>query len=265
MNDKKKTLLQKWVSNKARNRKSLAVLFDPDKISDIRSIIRQINLCEENKVDFIFVGGSLITSDNFSRIISVIKSNSDIPVAIFPGNHIQIDANADALLLLSLISGRNPDFLIGQHVLAAPILKKSNLEIIPVGYLLINSGPHTSASYMSNTTPIPSDKPTIAACTAMAGEMLGLRSIYLDAGSGAVDPVPQRVISTVKRAINQPLIVGGGINSISRADLALEAGADIIVIGNGVENDDGLLSQISGRIHSINEELNLKPKRSDSG
>lgn len=254
----KLNLLNSWKENQKQSRKSLAVLFDPDKISDVRKIIRQINLCIENKVELIFVGGSLITNNSFSKIVSVIKSNCDIPVVLFPGNHIQIDSNADALLLLSLISGRNPDFLIGQHVLAAPILKKSNLEIISTGYMLVNSGPQTSVSYMSNTTPIPADKPAIAACTAMAGEMLGLKCIYLDAGSGAKDPVPQRVISTVKRAVDTPLIVGGGINSLGRANLALEAGADILVIGNGVENDNQLLIQISERINTINAELNVK-------
>ncbi|MBU2886074.1 hypothetical protein KO507_09905, partial [Gilvimarinus agarilyticus] len=182
------SLLGQLEKNKACNKKSLAVLIDPDKIDEVTHLMQTLHLCVENRVDYIFVGGSLITNDNFSKVIALIKSNTDIPVLIFPGNNIQIDSNADGILLLSLISGRNPEFLIGQHVLAAPILKKSKLEIIPMGYMLVNSGPATSASYMSNTTPIPSDKTTIAACTAMAGEMLGLKTIYLDAGSGALTP-----------------------------------------------------------------------------
>lgn len=250
-------LLNQLQDKKARNEKALAVLIDPDKATDIGGLIRLVNLCVENKVDYLLVGGSLIANDNFSKVISIIKSNSNIPVVIFPGNHIQIDSNADAILLLSLISGRNADFLIGQHVLAAPILKKSKLEIIPMGYMLVNSGAPTSASYMSNTVPLPSDKPTIAACTAMAGEMLGLQSIYLDAGSGADEPIPQKVISTVARSIDVPLVVGGGLNSISRVNLALEAGADMIVIGNALEKEESLLIQISERIHALNEKLDV--------
>ncbi|UXP33117.1 geranylgeranylglyceryl/heptaprenylglyceryl phosphate synthase [Reichenbachiella agarivorans] len=251
------SLLNQLVENKKVNRKSLAILIDPDKVEDSSSLIQTIHLCTENKVDFLFVGGSLITNDNFSKVISIIKSNTNIPVLIFPGNNIQIDSNADAILLLSLISGRNPDFLIGQHVLAAPILKKSKLEIIPMGYMLVNSGPATSASYMSNTTPIPSDKPTIAACTAMAGEMLGLRTIYLDAGSGAQKAIPQKIISTVSRSISVPLVVGGGLNSISKVGLALEAGADMVVIGNALENDYSLLIEASDKINSMNATLDI--------
>lgn len=252
-----KKLLHQLQSKKAQHKKSLGVLIDPDKATDLGQLMRLINLCVENKVDYLLIGGSLITNDNFSRVISVIKSNCEIPVIIFPGNHIQIDSNADAIFLLSLISGRNPDFLIGQHVLAAPILKKSKLEIIPMGYMLVNSGAPTSASYMSNTVPLPSDKPTIAACTAMAGEMLGMQTIYLDAGSGAKEPIPQKLISKVARSIEVPLIVGGGLNSISRVNKALEAGADMIVIGNAIEKEESFLIQASDRIHSINEKLDV--------
>ena len=250
-------ILDDFIESKKTNRKTLCVLIDPDKVSDVGQIVRTVQKCSEHFVDYILVGGSLITNDNFSRVISIIKANCEIPVVIFPGHHIQIDSNADAIFLLSLISGRNPEFLIGQHVHAAPILKKSKLEILPVGYMLVNSGAQTSASYMSNTTPIPSDKPTIAACTAMAGEMLGLRSIYLDAGSGAETPVPQKIISRVSRSINVPLIVGGGLNSVSRISLALEAGADIIVIGNGFEENDQLLGQASEKIHALNQALDV--------
>lgn len=252
-----KKLLSKLQGRKLKGEKSLAVLIDPDKATDMSRLMRLINLCVENKVDYVLVGGSLITNDSFSRVISIIKSHCEIPVVIFPGNHIQIDSNADGIFLLSLISGRNPEFLIGQHVLAAPVLKKSKLEIIPMGYMLVNSGAPTSASYMSNTTPIPSNKPTIAACTAMAGEMLGLQSIYLDAGSGAEEPIPQKVISTVSRSIEVPLVVGGGLNSVNRVNQALEAGADVVVIGNALEKEESLLIEVSERIHTINQKLNV--------
>ncbi|MFY0625332.1 MAG: geranylgeranylglyceryl/heptaprenylglyceryl phosphate synthase [Reichenbachiella sp.] len=250
-------ILEQLISNKKINRKSLAVLIDPDKVDNVDALIGLVRLCVENYVDYLLVGGSLMANDNFSKVINILKSNCNIPVIIFPGNHIQIDSNADGILLLSLISGRNPEFLIGQHVHAAPILKKSKIEIVSVGYMLVNSGASTSASYMSNTIPIPSDKPTIAACTAMAGEMLGLNSIYLDAGSGANSPVPQKIISRVSRSIDVPLIVGGGLNSTSRINLALEAGADMIVLGNGVEKEESLLVKASERILSANQALNI--------
>lgn len=250
-------LLNQLQNKKVRKEKSLAVLIDPDKASDSGQLIHLSNLCVECKVDYLLVGGSLIANDAFSKVISILKANCNIPVVIFPGNHIQIDSNADAIFLLSLISGRNPDFLIGQHVLAAPVLKKSDLEIIPMGYMLVNSGAPTSASYMSSTVPLPSDKPTIAACTAMAGEMLGLKSIYLDAGSGADEAIPQKIISNVARSIEVPLIVGGGLNSIGRVNLALEAGADVIVIGNALEKQESLLIQIAERVHELNSKLDI--------
>ena len=250
-------ILDQYIENKKNGRKALCILIDPDKVKDVGQIIQTVRLCSEFEVDNILIGGSLITNDNFSRVVSIVKENCNIPVVIFPGHHIQIDSNADAIFLLSLISGRNPEFLIGQHVHAAPILKKSKLEILPVGYMLVNSGAQTSASYMSNTIPIPSDKPTIAACTAMAGEMLGLKAIYLDAGSGADTPVPQKIISRVSRSIDVPLIVGGGLNSVSRIDMALEAGADVIVIGNGLEKSEDLLAKASEKIHSKNKSLDV--------
>ena len=250
-------LLTQLETNTRQGKRSLGILLDPDKITDNASCLRVINMCIENKVDYLLVGGSLMTRNNFSQIIHLIKSNSSLPVIIFPGSYYQIDTQADAILFLSLISGRNPEFLIGQHIIAAPILKRTTLEVIPVGYMLVNSGPATAASYISNTTPIPTDKISIAVSTAMAGEMLGLRCIYMDAGSGAEKPVPQKLIAAVKKNINVPLIVGGGINSVSKAVQALEAGADTLILGNSVEQNPELLLEVSDRIHSINKSLNI--------
>lgn len=247
------SILQKIEENKG-SKKMLAVLIDPDTVTESDKLILTIKSCNDNHVDLILVGGSLITQDNFAYVILTIKSNSTIPVLIFPGNNIQIDDQADAILLLSLISGRNPDFLIGQHVLAAPKLRSSKLEIIPMGYLLVNSGLATSASYMSNTTPIPSNKPDIAACTAIAGEMLGLRTIYLDAGSGANEPIPTDVIRKVKHSINIPLVIGGGLNTLEKVDNALSAGADIIVVGNALEKDTSFLKDVSQLIQTKNSD-----------
>ncbi len=250
-------LLTQLETNTRQGKRSLGILLDPDKITDNASCLRVVNMCIENKVDYLLVGGSLMTRNNFSQIIHLIKSNSSLPVIIFPGSYYQIDTQADAILFLSLISGRNPEFLIGQHIIAAPILKRTTLEVIPVGYMLVNSGPATAASYISNTTPIPTDKISIAVSTAMAGEMLGLRCIYMDAGSGAEKPVPQKLIAAVKKNINVPLIVGGGINSVSKAVQALEAGADTLILGNSVEQNPELLLEVSDRIHSINKSLNI--------
>lgn len=236
-------------------KKAIAVLIDPDKIEDASRLTHLINLANENCVDYFLVGGSLITSTNLSEVVTHIKAAVTIPVIIFPGSSIQIDPGADAILFLSLISGRNPDLLIGQHVVAAPILKNTTLEIIPTGYLLINSGRTTSVAYISNTTPIPDDKYSLAACTALAGEMLGLKLMYLDAGSGAEKEINTRMISTIRKSIKAPLVVGGGIDSARKALNALEAGADMIVIGNALEKDPNLLIEISERVYDWNQAI----------
>jgi len=234
------------------NKKSIAVLVDPDKAEDPSRLLHLINLASENCVDYFFVGGSLVTSANLSEVVRMIKDNVTIPVVLFPGHSIQVDASADALLFLSLISGRNPELLIGQHVVAAPILKNTRLEVIPTGYMLINSGRITSVAYISNTMPIPDDKYSLAASTALAGQMLGLQAIYIDAGSGADKEISPRMIASVRKTINVPLIVGGGINSARKAIAALEAGADMIVVGNALEKDPDLLTEVSEKIYAWN-------------
>ena len=236
-------------------KKSIAVLIDPDKADDPARLKHLINLASENCVDFFFVGGSLITTSNLAEVIQSIKEDVNIPVVLFPGSSLQIDASADAILFLSLISGRNPDLLIGQHVQAAPILKNNRMEVLPTGYMLISSGRTTSVAYISNTTPIPEDKYSLAACTALAGEMLGLRLIYLDAGSGAEREISPRMISAVRKSINVPMIVGGGISTPQKALSALEAGADMIVIGNALEKTPDLLSEISDKVYDWNQSV----------
>ncbi len=230
----------------------MAVLLDPDKVK-LTSLPSFIDQCVSNQVGYFFVGGSLISRNQTEAIIKIIRECSEIPAIIFPGSNLHIEASADAILLLSLISGRNAEFLIGQHVVAAPLLKQSGLEILSTGYILIDSGRQTTVSYISNTTPIPADKPEIAACTAMAGEMLGLKLIYLDGGSGALYPVSAKMIEMVKNHIDTPLIVGGGINSAEKAQAALQAGADVIVIGNAFEKSPELLTEIAQTV------LNFSP------
>ena len=237
-------------SSISENKKKFAVLVDPDKYN-YRLLIDLVRLARESMVNYFFVGGSLIHSGNISETIRIIKENSNIPVIIFPGDELQIDNQADAILLLSLISGRNPDLLIGKHVVAAPHLKKSGLEILPTGYMLIDSGKSTTALYMSNSMPIPHDKDGIAASTAMAGEMLGLKLIYMDGGSGASFSVSSSMIESVKQNISIPLIVGGGIRTPELAAEKFKAGADIIVVGNAIESDQSLLTRIAEVAYSF--------------
>jgi phosphoglycerol geranylgeranyltransferase len=247
------TLLETLQLRHQQKRKSVAVLIDPDKVDDPSKLLSLVHLAGENCVDFFFVGGSLVTTGNLSEVVRMVKENVNIPVILFPGSSLQIDPSADAILFLSLISGRNPDLLIGQHVQAAPILKNSRMEVLPTGYILVNSGKTTSVAYISNTTPIPEDKFSLAACTAMAGEMLGLRLIYLDAGSGAEREISQKMINTVRKSVGVPLIVGGGINNSQKAMAAFEAGADLIVVGNALEKDPNLLNGISDRVYDWNQ------------
>jgi putative glycerol-1-phosphate prenyltransferase len=228
--------------------KKLAVLVDPDKPTDkaISSLAKEAG---NAGVDFFFVGGSLLTNDNMDSCIKLLKSYSDIPVIIFPGNSLQLSKKADAFLFLSLISSRNPEMLIGRHVISAPYLKLAGLEVVSTGYMLVDSGKPTTVSYMSNSVPIPADKSDIALCTAMAGEMLGMKLIFLDAGSGANNPVPAEMIKAVKGSINVPLIVGGGLKTPEMAANSLRAGADIVVVGNALENNPNQLKSFAEAVH----------------
>ncbi|HXC04743.1 MAG TPA: geranylgeranylglyceryl/heptaprenylglyceryl phosphate synthase [Bacteroidia bacterium] len=232
-------------------RKLVALLVDPDSFKSDQTS----EMIAGSGADLVFVGGSLISGGNMEATISELKARISIPIVIFPGNLLQICSAADAILNLSLISGRNPEFLIGQHVVAAPQLKSSGLEIIPTGYMLIDSGKQTTASYISSTTPIPHDKPDIAVCTALAGEMLGLQLIYMDGGSGARDTISEKMISLVKKNLSVPLIIGGGIRSVEQANKLLRAGADLLVIGNILQEEPELAGQIVRAVHSIHMQL----------
>ncbi len=235
--------LSKIYQLKNEGKKSLAVLIDPDQTE--QSVLNIAHLCQANSIDFVFVGGSLTTAGVLSEAIKNIKKNYFGKIYIFPGNEFMIDNKADGILFLSLLSGRNPEYLIGKQLVAAPIIAASNLEVIPTAYLLIDGGKETSVSYVSNTKPIPADKPDIAMATALAGKMLGMHCIYLDAGSGALNPIPAKMISSVVKSVNLPLIVGGGIRNIESATNAYSAGADLIVIGNGAEDDRSIIEQIA--------------------
>jgi len=228
--------------------KKIAILVDPDKPTD-NTIIELAKNAQKAGVDLFFVGGSLLTNDNLDSCIKLLKAHSSIPVVIFPGNSLQLSKKADAFLFLSLISGRNPEMLIGRHVISAPYLKLSELEIISTGYMLVDSGKPTTVSYMSNSFPIPSDKNDVALCTAMAGEMLGMKLIFMDAGSGANHPVPEAMIAAVKGSIDIPLIIGGGLRTPELASRATKAGADVVVIGNTLEKQPEMLEAFVKAVH----------------
>ncbi|HMN90003.1 MAG TPA: geranylgeranylglyceryl/heptaprenylglyceryl phosphate synthase [Saprospiraceae bacterium] len=223
--------------------KQVAVLVDPDKATP-HHLSQLLELAQRSAVDYFFVGGSLVMRNSLDPCLLFLKQPSTIPCVLFPGSVLQISKHADALLLLSLISGRNPEMLIGQHVIAAPYLRASGLEVISTGYMVIDGGAPTTVSYISGSSPIPADKSDIAACTAMAGDMLGLKTTYLDAGSGAKIAVSEAMITAVNQHISTPLIVGGGIRTPEKAYASGQAGADIIVIGNRLEQEPTLLPDI---------------------
>lgn len=233
---------------KRRGEKKFVVLLDPDKMR-LHKMTQTLELAVACGVDYFFIGGSLVVNNMLDSVLADIRQHCDIPMILFPGNSFQLSYRADAILFLSLISGRNPELLIGQHVIAAPFLKMSPLEIISTGYMLIDGGTQTSVLYMSNTYPIPAQKDDIAVCTALAGELLGLKLIYLDAGSGAKTPVSESMIEAVSGAISVPLIVGGGIRTPEKVAANIRAGADIIVVGNAIEQDPGLIQEMAAALH----------------
>lgn len=248
--DTMKGIYHSLKERKRQSKKSFAVLIDPDKVND-NDMEQLIPLVVEAKVDYLFVGGSLVISNYLDECVQLIKKNCDIPVILFPGSPSQVSKYADALLYLSLISGRNPELLIGQHVVSAPVVKQSGLEIMSTGYMVIDGGAPTTVSYISNASPLPADKNEIAMCTAMAGEMLGMKLIYMDAGSGAKRAISESMIEKVSGCIDVPLIIGGGITNPEKAYLNCKAGADVIVVGNAIEKDASLIKEIATAIHSV--------------
>ena len=222
---------------KTGGKKGIFILIDPDK-GGAGELAKRALAAQEAGITAVLVGGSLLSKESFDVTVRILKESLDIPIIIFPGGSAQVSKDADAIFFLSLISGRNPQYLISEHVTAAPGVKKIGLEAVPVGYMLIESGSVTAVEYVSNTKPIPRNQVGIAVAHALAGEMLGMKMIYLEAGSGADKPVPAEMIAAVSRSIDIPLIVGGGIRNGDDAKKAVEAGADFIVIGNAFEDND---------------------------
>lgn len=232
-----KSIYQNIVTSRAKDEKLLAVLIDPDKmkLDDVHRFISKIN---QSIATHIFVGGSEVDEGLTEILVEEIKKHTELPVILFPGDVIQITDKADGILFLSLISGRNPDYLIGKHVEAVSKLKNTTLEVIPTGYLLIENGKATSVERVSKTKPLKrSDIETIVN-TAKAGELLGMKLMYLEAGSGATHAIEPNIISRVKLEVNSPLIVGGGIRSKMALESSYKAGADLVVIGTAFEEDE---------------------------
>jgi phosphoglycerol geranylgeranyltransferase len=242
-------IYRQFCALKSENKSGFAVLADPDKVApaDMAHLAR---LCVDGGVDYLFLGGSLLVSYQVEACIRRFKEECDIPVVLFPGSPLQVSPYADALLYLSLISGRNPELLIGQHVLSAPLVKASGLEVISTGYMVIDGGKATTVSYMSGSAPIPADKPDVALCTAWAGELQGKHIIYMDAGSGAARPVSTEMIRKVSSHISIPLVVGGGISTPEKAYEQCKAGANIVVVGNAIEKDPMLIRDLAAAVAS---------------
>lgn len=245
-------LLDRFRLLKRQQRKALAVLIDPDQVTHDASVSTLIRLADVHQVGFILIGGSHVSEGTVERALEQVRNETGIPAILFPGDPSQICSGADGLFLLSLISGRNAELLIGKHVAAAPRIRDTGVEVLPTGYLLIDSGKPTSVSYISQTQPLPADKPALAASTAMAGEMLGLQLIYLEAGSGAQRPVPTSIIAAVRNAVDTPLLVGGGISSADQLHAAFKAGADVCIVGSAFEKNPEQLVAMSGVVNSWN-------------
>ena len=226
------------------------ILIDPDNI-DNEKLARFVKYCVICGVDGFLIGGSLLVNGDIKNCIKVIKNNTDLPVIIFPGDVNQVQNNADAILFLSVVSGRNPEHLIGKHVIAAPLIRQAGIEPLSTGYILIESGVTTTAQYMNGSMPLPRNKPEIAAATALAAEYLGMKLIYLEAGSGAQNSVPDEMIKAVTESCSVPVIVGGGIRTPETALKKVKSGAKIIVTGNFFEDENNwnLIKDFAQAIH----------------
>ena len=237
------------IYNSRGKNKLFCLLIDPENHTR-RSLLRLVGEADQAHADLILVGGSML-SQGLDPTIQMIKENTGIPVVLFPGSLMQVSPHADGILFLSLISGRNPDLLIGNHVLAASMLKNSNLEVIPTGYILVGAGRESSSvEYISNTKPIPAGKTDLISATAMAGELLGHRLIYLESGSGAAQPIETQTIREVKKHVSLPLVVGGGLQSPEQVHRLCQAGADVVVVGNALEDDPLKIREMTAVIRS---------------
>lgn len=241
-------ILAKIVSEKKKRKKLLAVLIDPDKFN--KAVIDE---CNRYKPDFIFVGGSNVSGKDFKQTIRYVNENSSVPVVIFPGDEHQIDKNADAILLLSLLSSRNPDYLFGKHVSSAFRLKKSQLEIIPTAYILIDDSGKSSTANVTASNGISPRNRQLIANSALAAEQLGFKIIYLEAGSGAEKTIPTSLLKKICNLVSLPIFAGGGVDSAKKAKKLWEKGADVVVVGNAIEREIGLIQELCQERKQLNK------------
>ena len=230
---------------------AFVVLVDPDKLSE-RDAPAFAERCTAAGADALFIGGSLMHLSEVDRFVGRLKMATDLPVIAFPGTLNQLSGACDAVLYLSVVSGRNPEHLIGQHVHAAPIIKRLGLEPIPTGYMLVESGRMTTAQYMSGSFPLPRHKPEIAAATGLAAEMMGMKLLFTDAGSGAEHPVSPEMVGAITQTCSIPLVVGGGLRSPADVATRVEAGAGVIVVGNAIESrteDGAYIADLAAAAH----------------
>jgi len=246
-------LYQNWLEKKSNGKKNFALLIDPDKSGD-KALLELLNICQKTPPDCFLVGSSMLLNRQVNETVQILKKNSSIPIVLFPGDYNQISPSADALLFLSVISGRNAELLIGSHVVAAPQIYKIGIETISVGYMLFDSGKLTSVQYISQSLPLPNDKADLAVATALAGQFLGLKMLYLEAGSGAKNAVNAQIVKQVSRCTHIPIWVGGGIRTAETAFELYENGADCLVIGTKIEENPKLIADF----YHIKEEFNQK-------
>lgn len=236
-----KSIYSEILAAKATGKKLLAILLDPDKM-ELQSVVTLTQKIEQSPATHIFVGGSVVQNNIMEELIKLLKENCSLPIVLFPGHPSQIATNADGLLFLSLLSGRNPEYLIEHHINSVSILQNTTLEIIPTGYILIDGNKETAVQRVSKTKPIAREDIDLAFKTAKAGEYLGKKLIYLEAGSGALNPVPTNLITPIAQNLAIPIIVGGGIRSKAAIEQAYAAGADMVVIGTAFELDSNFFN-----------------------
>lgn len=251
-------LLERFTLLRQTGSKSLAVLIDPDQQVTLKHLEKIIGHAGPNGIGMFLIGGSTTGRVAVEHVLHMLRDLTALPLILFPGHPAQICEDADAVLFLSMISGRNPDLLIGHHTAAAPLLKKSGMEVLPTGYLLVGSDRQTTVARVSGTDPIPNEKRAFAADTALAGEMLGMKLIYLEAGSGAREPIHHETIQTVRDAISVPLLAGGGIRSAEAAKKAWACGADILVVGNALETNPALIRELTSVLRDEYEPISMR-------
>jgi len=254
-------IYQKILASKERARKLSAVLIDPDKASE-KHLDQLLKCVHDAGVDLLLLGGSLLSGNRLDMVAKSIKLRTKLPLILFPGHSMQLTSEADAILLLSLISGRNPEYLIGQHVQAAPTIRQMNIETISTGYILVDGGQMSTTSYITQTIPIPSNKSEIAVATALAGQLLGMQMMYLEAGSGARTTLPEELVCDVVGNVGIPVWCGGGIDHPEKAYRIAGAGSDVVVFGNVFEKDTSLMNEMIRAVHAASGDYFSQKSRS---